>query len=90
MEGSKGCVIISNKDGIILGSREYEIASEGIKETCQYGHSFYGWAVVERIEEVHGAVYIFVDQALALIFTAESLELINFKVKFLDAINKHM
>ncbi|WHI53094.1 YcxB family protein [Microbulbifer sp. MLAF003] len=78
-----------NKDGIILGSKEYEITPEGIKETCQHGHSFYSWAVVEQVEEVNGAIYVFVDQALALIFTAESLEKIDFKDDLLDTLKMH-
>ncbi|WP_444909802.1 hypothetical protein [Microbulbifer sp. TRSA005] len=42
------------KDGIILESKEYEIASEGIKETYQHAYSLYSWAVVEQVKEING------------------------------------
>ncbi|USD23302.1 hypothetical protein MJO52_09240 [Microbulbifer variabilis] len=45
--------------------------------------------MVEQVEEVNGAVYVFVDQALALIFTAESLEQIDFKDDLLDTLKMH-
>ena len=38
-----------------------------------YGYNFYNWSAVEKIEEVNGSVYVFVDAVLALIFNPESL-----------------
>ena len=62
-----------NENGIMIGSKEFEISAEGIKEVHPYGYNFYNWSAVEKIEEVNGSVYVFVDAVLALIFNPESL-----------------
>ncbi|WNC67823.1 YcxB family protein [Thalassotalea nanhaiensis] len=79
-----------NQNGIMIGSKEFEINSDGIKETHLFGHNFYKWNVVENIEEANGSVYVFVDKVLALIFTSESFESKEIKDEFLSKVQKYV
>lgn len=76
-----------NENGIMLGDKEVEITDKGIKEEHPYGHNFYKWNVVESIEENNGAIYIFVDKVLALIFPSSAFEDAKLKREFLDFVN---
>ena len=77
-----------NENGIMIGTKEFEISADGIKEIHRYGHNFYNWDVVERVEEVNGSIYIFVDKVLALIFNPESLKSDQFKEELLNTLKK--
>ena len=79
-----------NPDGIMLGSKQFEITEDGIKETHLYGNSFYKWTVVNSIEELDGTVYVFVDKVLALIFTPESFETSESKEELITAVKKYV
>lgn len=74
----------------MIGPKEFEISSDGIKEIHPYGHNFYNWDVVEQIEEVNGSIYVFVDKVLALIFNPESLKSDERKEEILRELNKYV
>jgi hypothetical protein len=77
-------------DGIMLGSKQFEITEDGIKETHLYGYNFYKWTVVNSIEEVNGTVYVYVDRVLALIFTPESFESSDSKKELVTVVKKYV
>ncbi|MBV2129311.1 YcxB family protein [Arsukibacterium indicum] len=79
-----------NENGIMIGNKEFEVSADGIKEIHRYGHSFYNWDVVERVEEVNGSIYIFVDKVLALIFNSESLKSDELKEELLNTLKKYV
>ncbi|MGL1958022.1 MAG: YcxB family protein [Colwellia sp.] len=79
-----------NQNGIMIGPKEFEISSDGIKEVHPYGYNFYNWDVVEQVEEVNGSIYVFVDKVLALIFTTESFESAEFKEELMDTLKKYV
>ena len=56
-----------NENGIMIGPKDFELSSDGIKEVHPYGYNFYNWDAVEKIEEVNGSIYVFVDKVLALV-----------------------
>lgn len=89
MEAKISKCFAPNENGIMIGTKEFEIGSDGIKEIHQYGHNFYNWDVVEQIEEVNGAIYVFVDKVLALIFNPASLESDERKAEVLRELNKY-
>jgi hypothetical protein len=76
-----------NENGIMLGDKEFEISDKGIKEEHLYGGNFYKWNAVESIEEHNGAIYIFVDKILALIFPSSAFEDAKLKREFLELVN---
>lgn len=79
-----------NENGIMIGSKEFEIGPDGIKEVHSYGSNFYDWSSVQKIEEVNGSIYVFVDKVLAIIFNPESLKSDDFKKEFLSTLNKYV
>ena len=79
-----------NENGIMIGSKEFEITPDGIKEVHSYGYNFYDWGVVEQIEEVNGSIYVFVDKVLALIFNAESLKSDERREELLSQLKKYV
>ena len=81
---------VPNENGIMIGQKEFEILPEGIKEVHPYGHNFYNWDVVEKIEEVNGSVFVYVDKVLALIFNPNSFESADSKEEFLKVLNKYV
>lgn len=78
-----------NLDGIMLGSKEYELTNEGIKEIHLHGYNFYKWSVVQSVKEVDEAVYVYVDQVLALIFTEDAFESAKSKEEFIQTVQKY-
>jgi hypothetical protein len=90
MEAKISQCFAPNENGIMIGPREFEISSDGIKEIHPYGHNFYNWDVVEQIEEVNGSIYVFVDKVLALIFNPESLKSDERKEEILRELNKYV
>ena len=79
-----------NENGIMIGSKEFEITPDGIKEVHSYGYNFYDRGVVEQIEEVNGSIYVFVDKVLALIFNAESLKSDERREELLSQLKKYV
>lgn len=79
-----------NQNGIMIGSKEFEINSDGIKETHPFGYNFYSWNAVEKVEEVNGSIYVFVDKVLAIIFTSGSFESKDFKEELLTTLKKYV
>ncbi|WP_033017772.1 hypothetical protein, partial [Pseudoalteromonas sp. BSi20652] len=77
-------------EGIMLGSKQFEITEDGIKETHLYGYNFYKWTVVNSIEEINGTVYVYVDRVLALIFTPESFESTDSKKELVTVVKKYV
>lgn len=81
--------LVPNENGIMIGTKEIEISPEGIKEIHSYGYNFYNWDVVEKVEEVNGSIYVFVDKVLGLIFNPESLKSDEFKQEILATFHKY-
>jgi hypothetical protein len=79
-----------NENGMMVGPKEFEIGPDGIKETHPFGHNFYNWDVVEKVEEVNGSVYVFVDKVLAIIFPPESFGSVEFKEEVLVRLKQHV
>lgn len=79
-----------NENGIMVGPKEFEILPEGIKEVHPYGYNFYNWDIVEKIEEVNGSIFVYVDKVLALIFNPQAFESADTKEDFLKILNKYV
>ena len=90
MEAKIAQCFTPNENGIMIGPKEFEITPDGIKETNPYGHNFYNWDVVEKIEEVNGSIYVYVDKVLALIFNPESLKSDEYREELLSELKKHV
>ena len=90
MEAKIAQCFTPNENGIMIGPKEFEISSNGIKEVHPYGHNFYNWDVVEQIEEVNGSIYVYVDNVLALILNPESLESDEYREELLSELKKHV
>jgi hypothetical protein len=90
MESKIAQFFVPNENGIMIGPKEFEISPDGIKELHPYGYNFYHWSAVQKIEEVNGSIYVFVDKVLALIFNPESLKSDEFKQEFLSTLNKYV
>ena len=74
----------------MIGPKEFEISTDGIKEIHPYGYNFYNWNVVEQIEEVNGSIYVYVDRVLALIFNPESFKSNEHKDEILRELKKYI
>lgn len=90
MEAEAAKYFVPNENGIMIGPKEFEILPEGIKEVHPYGYNFYHWNVVEKIEEVNGSVFVYVDKMLALIFNPQSFESADAKAKFIEALKQYV
>lgn len=78
-----------NEDGIMLGAKEYELNQDGIKETQRFGWHWYTWDAVEQIEQVNGAIYVYVDKVHAVIFNAQSLASTSLKQELLSTLQRN-
>lgn len=65
---------VSKEDGIIVGKHTLEFNSEGILDTCEFGHSFYKWIAVQDIISNKGNIYIFYDKLLGQIIPKSSFK----------------
>lgn len=74
----------------MIGPKEFEINSDGIKETHPYGYNFYSWNAVEQVEEINGSIYVYVDKVLALVFNPESLKPSNIREELLSTLQKYV
>lgn len=90
MESKISRCFTPDENGIMIGPKEFEINPDGIKEIHPYGCNFYNWSSVQKIEEVNGSIYVFVDKVLAIIFNPESLKSDEFKNELLSALNKYV
>jgi len=90
MEAKVARCFTPNENGIMIGPKEFEITPDGIKEAHPYGHNFYNWDVVEKIEEVNGSIYVYVDKVLALIFNPESLKSDEYREELLSELKKYV
>ncbi len=90
MESNIAQCFTPDENGIMIGPKEFFLSPDGIKEIHPYGYNFYNWNVVQRIEEVNGSIYVYVDNVLAIIFTQESLKSDDFKKELLNSLNKYV
>lgn len=61
-------------DGYMLGEKEFEFSSEGVKVKGVDVESFYRWAAFVSVEENGDSAYIFLDKLAAIILPLSAFE----------------
>lgn len=79
---------VPKENGLFLGNRLLEFGSEGFKDTCELGHSYYKWQAVQEIVSNNGNIYLFIDRLLAQIVPKSSFKDESEHNEFLEKLKK--
>lgn len=73
----------------VVGPREIEIATEGVRETTPTGETRHTWAAVERIAVDDGYIYIYIQPMAAHLIPKSAFETPSAVSAFVEQANAY-
>lgn len=55
-------------NGALLGTKQYQLTDEGIKEITEISESLTKWKGIQKIEETSEYIFVFIDRIAAYVF----------------------